>query len=134
MKRKTGYRRADRIEAAVHRCISEVIGRDLPEELPAMVTITSVRVTSDLRHANVFCACFNSSEELAEEAFNKLLEMKHFIRRQLAGQMDSKYVPELHFERDNITGKATQMVGALGRLVAEADQRDGRDDGDRAAD
>ena len=134
MKRKPGFRRADRIEAAVHRCISDIIGRDLPEELPAMVTVTTVRVTTDLRHANIFCACFNSSEDLAKEAYAKLLEMKPFIRRQLAKKLEAKYVPELHFQRDDITVHATRVVGALGRLVAEADARDERDSGDPPSD
>ena len=76
----TGYRRADRVEVSVQRAVSEILTRDLPEDLPALATVTAVKMSSDLRHANIFVACYSSDEVLVERTFAKLLELKAFIR------------------------------------------------------
>ena len=54
----SGYRRADRVEVSVQRALSEILTRELPQELPSLVTVTAVRMSPDLRHANVFVASF----------------------------------------------------------------------------
>ncbi len=127
----SGYRRSDRVEVSVQRAISEIIARELPEELPALVTVTAVRMSPDLRHANIFVACFSDDEQMVEKSFSKLLSMQGFIRRALPRYAPMKYVPNLHFERDNQVAYGTRVVGDLGRLVKEADERAGqeRDDG-----
>ena len=127
----SGYRRSDRVEVSVQRAISEIIARELPEELPALVTVTAVRMSPDLRHANIFVACFSDDEQMVEQSFSKLLSMQGFIRRALPRYAPMKYVPNLHFERDNQVAYGTRVVGDLGRLVKEADERAGqeRDDG-----
>ena len=61
----SGYRRADRVEASVQRGISEILARELPQELPALVTVTAVKMSSDLRHANISLACFGQDDALA---------------------------------------------------------------------
>lgn len=128
----SGYRRSDRVEASIQRAVSEIITRELPVELPALVTVTAVRMGNDLRHANVFVACFSSDEELVEKTFSKLFEMQGFIRGLLPRYAPMKYVPNLHFERDEQVAYGTRVVGDLGRLVEEADARalpDPDDDG-----
>ena len=129
----TGYRRADRVEVSVQRGVSEILARGLPEELPALVTVTAVKMSSDLRHANVFLACFGQDDALVELSFSKLKEMQTFIRKELPRYVPMKYVPQLHFERDDQVAYGTRVVGELGRLVEEADARvesesDGVDD------
>ena len=130
----SGYRRSDRVEASVQRAISEIIARELPEELPALVTVTTVRMSPDLRHANIFVACFSSDEELVELSFSKLLSMQGIIRRLLPRSAPMKYVPNLHFERDNQVAYGTRVVGDLGRLVKEADERAGHELDDDGSD
>jgi len=126
----TGYRRADRVEVTVQRGISEILTRDLPEDLPALVTVTSVKMTADLRHANVFFACYSSDPILVEKTFAKLQEYQPLIRRALPRYAPMKYVPELHFEADNALAYGSRVVGELGRLVEEAEaRRDGDGDG-----
>ena len=39
----SGYRRADRVEVSVQRALSEILTRELPQELPSLVTVTAVR-------------------------------------------------------------------------------------------
>lgn len=128
----SGYRRADRVEVSVQRALSEILTRELPQELPSLVTVTAVRMSPDLRHANVFIASFSDDQDLVERSFAKLLEMKPFIRKLLPRYAPMKYVPNLHFERDDQVAYGTRVVGDLGRLVREADERAARgtSDGD----
>ena len=59
-------------------------------------------------------------------------EMQGFIRGLLPRYAPMKYVPNLHFERDEQVAYGTRVVGDLGRLVEEADARalpDPDDDG-----
>ena len=129
----SGYQRSDRVRASVQRGVSEIIARDLPQELPALVTVTGVKMSSDLRHANVFVACYSQDDDLVELSFAKLNEMQGFIRKMLPRYVPMKYVPQLHFERDEQVAYGTRVVGELGRLVEQADARagsefDGTDD------
>ena len=130
----SGYRRSDRVEASVQRAVSEIIARALPEELPALVTVTAVRTSPDLRHANIFVACFSGDEDLVELSFSKLLSMQGFIRSLLPRYAPMKYVPNLHFERDDQVAFGTRVVSDLGRLVKEADARPGHERDDDGTD
>ena len=130
----SGYRRSDRVEVSVQRAVSEIIARELPEELPVLVTVTAVRMSPDLRHANVFVACFSGDDELVEVSFSKLLSMRGFIRSMLPNYAPMKYVPNLHFERDDQVAFGTRVVNDLGRLVKEADARVGQDVDDDGTD
>ena len=130
----SGSRRSDRVEVSVQRAVSEIIARELPEELPVLVTVTAVRMSPDLRHANVFVACFSGDDELVEVSFSKLLSMRGFIRSMLPNYAPMKYVPNLHFERDDQVAFGTRVVNDLGRLVKEADARVGQDVDDDGTD
>ena len=107
----SGYRRADRVEVSVQRALSEILTRELPQELPSLVTVTAVRMSPDLRHANVFVASFSDDPDLVERSFAKLLEMKPFIRKLLPRYAPMKYVPNLHFERDDQVAYGTRRRG-----------------------
>jgi len=117
-----GFRRADRVETALQRAVSAILQRELTVELPCLVTVTAVKVSTDLRHADVLLACFGD-EEAASKAFEMLKEQRRQIRAVLPRYAPMKYVPELHLRRDKLVAQGTRVVGELGRLVAEADAR-----------
>ncbi|MDE0882322.1 MAG: 30S ribosome-binding factor RbfA [Myxococcota bacterium] len=118
------FRRADRVEVSIQRGVSQILTRGLPEDLPALITVTAVDMSSDLRHANVLLACYSQDESLVEETFRKLQGMQAFIRGELPKYVPMKYVPQLHFRRDDAAVYGTRVVGDLGRLVKEADARE----------
>ena len=92
--------RADRVEVSVQRALSEILTR-APSRAAVIGDRDGGPDEPDLRHANVFVASFSDDPDLVERSFAKLLEMKPFIRKLLPRYAPMKYVPNLHFERDD---------------------------------
>jgi ribosome-binding factor A len=66
-----------------------------------MITVTSVRITSDLKQARIFLSIFTSPDK---EEFEKVLEnhsghLRHELGNRIRHQLRS--VPELHFFLDD---------------------------------
>lgn len=74
------------------------------------VTITSVKVTNDLRTARVFYSVFRAED--SEGVKKGLLSAKGFIRSHLAKQLKTRYVPELEFKED-FSGRQQEKIEKL---------------------
>lgn len=74
------------------------------------VTITSVKVTNDLRTARVFYSVFNAED--SEGVKKGLFSAKGFIRSHLAKQLNMRYVPELEFKED-LSGRQQEKIEKL---------------------
>jgi ribosome-binding factor A len=84
------------------------------------LTVTGVDVTPDLMLARVhFTVLGQEGEE--QEAVTALERAKGFLRTQLAGRVQLRYMPELVFELDKST-EYGQRIEELLRQIAESEQ------------
>jgi ribosome-binding factor A len=63
------------------------------------LTIGEVRMSPDLRHANVFVSALGQSD--AKEYAQALNKASAYLRGQMARNLDSKFTPKLKFIGDN---------------------------------
>lgn len=92
--------RTGRINEEMKKEISAIVMNGLKDpRITAMITITDVEVTSDLRYAKVYASIFGS-EEQKEESFLGLKNSAGFIRREVGKRIQLRYVPELIFVKD----------------------------------
>lgn len=93
--------RTDRISEEVKRELSNIIRDDLKDpRLPALISITSVNVTRDLRYAKIYISVLGSEEE-KKAALQGLKSAAGFIRREIGHRIQLRYTPEFQFEIDN---------------------------------
>ena len=82
------------------------------EELPDMpgvpVTVTQVRLSPDLRHAQVFVEPLGG--EHAREVVGALNRHAKFLRGRLGHGIDMKFTPDLRFQHDQSFDEAERMA------------------------
>ncbi len=83
-----------------------------------MVTITSVVVSKDLRHAKVYWVVSGEKErrEQVQEAFDSAAGM---FRRTISKEMSIRFVPELKFFYDDTLDVTYQVEELLGKIRLE---------------
>jgi ribosome-binding factor A len=93
--------RAGRINEEIKKEISSIIQNDVRDpRMNAMVSVTKVDVTKDLRYAKVFVSIFGN-EESKSETFTALKNSAGFVRREVGHRINLRYTPEILFEIDN---------------------------------
>jgi ribosome-binding factor A len=82
--------------------------RSQPEYLDGMITVVSVKMSPDIRIAKVYVSIFRSKTP-REILIKRLNTHMPEIRKQLAGSVDMKYVPELRFYLDDTLDAAEHI-------------------------
>lgn len=104
-------RRPERVAGAVRAVIADLLLREVKDPRVGFVTLTTVRVSDDLRHCTVYFSCVGDAAARAR-ALSGLRSASGFIRRQLLRQLDLRYAPELTFAFDPGL-EASARLGAL---------------------
>ena len=109
------YKRIDRVSELMGREISVIIDRELRDTRLAMVTVTGVDVSKDLRSARIFVSVLGGEEEtkLSIEALNNASQ---FIRARLGERITLKHIPHLTFYFDSSTVDGMKMDRILDNL------------------
>ena len=92
-------RRTARVAEAVREELAELIGFELDDPRLIGVDVTEVHVSPDARHATVKVN-IRGDERAQNQALAALEHAGGYLRRELAGRLQLRHVPELHFERD----------------------------------
>ena len=94
--------RGGRINEEVKREISNIIQNEIKDpRMTAMVSVTDVKVTRDLRYAKVFVSIFGKDEEEKNNTFISLKNASGFIRKEIGQRINLRYNPQLIFELDD---------------------------------
>lgn len=76
-----------------------LITMEMTDPRLALVTVTDVEVTPDLKHAHVYVTYMDDDED-RESVLEGLRHATGFVRRELAQRALLRYVPELSFHWD----------------------------------
>ena len=120
--------RIGRINEEIQKELSSLI-RTLkdPRVQNAMISITTVDTTGDLRYAKVYVSVLQ--KERAREVLKGLKSAGGFLRREIGQKLQLRYTPELVFVEDDSITKGAKMYALLSSLQAqEAPQNDESDD------
>ena len=93
--------RGGRINEEVRREISNIIQNEIKDpRLTAMVSVTNVKVTKDLRYAKVFVSNFAKNDEEKNNSFVALKNASGYIRKEIGQRINLRYNPQIIFELD----------------------------------
>ncbi len=113
------FNRMDRVGELIRRELSIIIDRELGDKL-AMVSVSGVEVTRDLRHAKIFVMVYGDNRT-ADETVDALNEQVPFIRKTLGGRVQLKYLPDLRFYYDSSTVDGMRIDRLLDKALEEQD-------------
>jgi ribosome-binding factor A len=114
-------RRQIQVADEIQRIISHLLERELKDPRFGFATITKVEVSSDLKYARVYVSVYGSPEE-QRDTMRAFESSKGFIRRELAGRMNMRFVPELQFKLD----PSIEYGDRISRLLEELKQEESR--------
>ncbi|OQY00739.1 MAG: ribosome-binding factor A [Desulfobacteraceae bacterium 4572_130] len=93
------YLRADRVGIKIQIALTDLLIKKIKDPRIKMATISSVKVTSDLRVAYVYFSIFGDKQKL--EAVKHGFDSSHgFIKKSIASTLGLRYMPELKFIHD----------------------------------
>ncbi len=92
----------DRINNEMMEEINIILQREIDDKSISFVTVTSVKVSSDLSYAKVYFICLD--DKLKKNMLEKLNKARGFIRSELCKRVDIRKMPELNFVYDESIG------------------------------
>jgi len=112
-------RRMERVNEVIKEEIAVLLQRQVQDpRLSAMVSITGVETSPDLRNATVFVSVLGSEEEVLH-AMAGLRHASGYLRRELAGRIRIRQVPELSFRLDTSIGEGARVLELLREIHKE---------------
>jgi ribosome-binding factor A len=103
-------RRTERLNHLLRQEITDLLQREAKDpRLSAMVSVTRVSVSSDLRYAKVFISVLGTEEE-KKRVLAGLHAASGFLRRELSGRLSIRYTPELSFFYDDTMEQAGRVI------------------------
>lgn len=113
-------RRQLRVAELVQRELAELVIFELRDPRLSLVNITRVRVSPDLKYANVYITSLGDEAETAE-AIEGLTGATGFLRTQLGQRTKLRYVPDLAFHVDEGLIESRRLNELLDTLVIDGD-------------
>ena len=92
-------KRSEQLEKCLKREINNIIYRKINDPRIKFVTITRIKVSSDLKYADIFVTIFND-EAQQKKALKGLKNATKFIRGELGKDLKLRYVPNIEFKID----------------------------------
>ena len=100
--------------------LAVLIQRDVRDPRVGFVTVTEVRMSSDLRHARVYVSIFGDDEQ-KEESLAALDRARGFLKVQIGKRLRLRHVPELRFTVDGTLDHAERIESLLEGTVDTTD-------------
>ena len=90
------FSRADRVSGLIQEVLSELLKKNIRDPRLAMATITSVKMSRDLKLARIYFTIYGDSEK-SEAAAQGFESARGFIKRSLARRLELRYTPDVKF-------------------------------------
>lgn len=109
--------RARRLAVRIREIVADTLERQVKDPRLGMVTITSSKLTSDLRDATVFYTVYGTAEEKVASAA-ALESAKGVLRSTVGKRTGVRYTPSLTFVADEIPEHAATIDDLLAKARA----------------
>lgn len=118
--------RIGRINEEIQKELSALI-RTLkdPRVQNAMISITSVDTTGDLRYSKIFVSVLE--KEKSKDVIKGLKSAGGYLRREIGNKLKLRYTPELVFVEDDSITQGAKMYALLSSLKVREDEDEASD-------
>jgi len=92
--------RSDRVSGQIQKVLSDILLKKIKDPRLEAATITSVKMSRDLKFARVYFVTSGGKESI-KEAIEGFKSAIGYVKRTLAAQLGLRYMPELRFFYDD---------------------------------
>ena len=96
----TSFSRADRVGGLIQETLADLLNKSIHDPRLQRATITSVKMSADLKLARVYFAIYGDDKK-SEDAAKGFESARGFIKRILAPKLGLRYMPDLKFFYDD---------------------------------
>lgn len=121
--------RMQRLADQIQRDLAVIIRDDLNDpRLTGFVTISSVKVSSDLGYADIYVTIMEPELNDAmnkyshEQSLQVLNNAAGFLRTELSHRLKTRTTPRLRFHYDEVTAKGNYMMDLINQAVSKTRQ------------
>ena len=115
---RTGRMR--RVDEAMRAVLSDAIALGVKDPRVGFVTVTGVKTSPDLRHAQVYVSVLGSEPERAD-SLQGLRSAHGYLQRRLADELRLKHTPSLTFHYDESVDHGMRISTLVSELELSAD-------------
>ena len=115
----------ERVNSELARQITKIIAEDVkvPRLLNAVVGVTKLYTTPDLKYAKVYLSIYAANDEERQEAYYTICRSKTFIRNMLKDSVQIRLLPELNFIIDDSVDYSIKIDEILNKIKKQDEQR-----------
>ncbi|HDQ04490.1 MAG TPA: 30S ribosome-binding factor RbfA [Deltaproteobacteria bacterium] len=117
------FKRADRVAEQIMAEISDIFLKDVKDPRVHAMTITSVKVTDDLRNAKIYFVEMGK-DECSAEMLTGLDKAMAFVRRELGRRLQLRFVPQISFIHDQSFGYGSRIDRILATIAQSEEKND----------
>ena len=122
-------RRQEKVARVIKEAVSDAITHHLSDpRIDGFVSVTRVDVAPDMHNADVYVSIFGKDETGQNKTFAAIQHARNRIRSLLAGKMQSKSCPVLHFFRDENFKKTLETMRLIDEATKELEKKDSDED------
>lgn len=127
------HQRSDRVAAAIREEVANFLAEGVKDpRVTALVTVTGVEMTRDLRHAKVFVSIMGEDSQRAS-TIEGLTSVQGFLRSRLARSLSLRVAPEIQFVMDESVARAARIETLLNQIRTTPTSDNAGGDGEPAA-
>lgn len=112
------FTRADRVGGKIHKVLSDLLSRGVSDPRLENATISGVKMSRDLRIAKVYFTIFGGHQK-SENAAEGFKSAKGWVKRELAGKLGLRYMPDLKFFYDESFDYGSRIDRVLKSIKAD---------------
>ncbi|UCC21990.1 MAG: 30S ribosome-binding factor RbfA [Planctomycetota bacterium] len=121
-------RRQEKAARVTREVVSDAIANHLNDpRIEGFVSVTRVEMAADLRSAYVYVSIFGRDEAAQNKTFAAIEHARSRIQSLLAGRLQCKFCPVLHFRRDEEFKKTLETMRLIDQAASEWKQKDSVD-------
>jgi len=109
------FKRSEKVAEAIHEEISTLLINGVKDPRVGLVTITSVKLTDDLRHATVYFSVRGADAE-RKDGEAGINSAKGFLRREVGKLLRMRFVPEIIFKYDDSVAYGNHIESILKQI------------------
>ena len=115
-----GKIRINRISDQIKQELARIIDQKVKDPRKGFITVTRVRMSSDLKLASVYFSVLGVNEK-PTESLEVLNRAKAFLRLQLGERLNLRYLPELRFFYDDTLEYSDHITRLLKKIHDDED-------------
>lgn len=114
------FPRGKRVGQQIQRALSELIRRELRDPRLGMITLTDVRMSSDLSYATIYYSVLGADPHLAQQILTQAADR---LRGPLGRALGIRHSPELRFVKDELIESGARLSGLINKAVKDDEAR-----------